>query len=140
MCDLSARKARIFDGGDIKWSATTIDTIATAVVRVLQNEGETKTRMLYIQSFCVTQNEVLSSLEQVTGRDWQVEHVDSEKHIKEVKREVDTNPDNAEAIENLVSVVGIVDANWEGKGDFANLLLGLKDEDLDEVVRRVIGI
>jgi uncharacterized protein YbjT (DUF2867 family) len=136
--DVNAHKVRIFDGGNIKWSATTIDTIATAVVRVLQKEGETMNRMLYIQSFCITQNEVLRSLERVSGHDWQFEDVDSEDYIKEVKREADRDPGNAEAIENLVSVVGIVDANWESKGDFANGLLGVEDEDLDQVIKKVL--
>jgi hypothetical protein len=95
--------------------------------------------MLYIQSFCITQNEVLRSLEQATGQDWQIEHVDSEEYIKEFKREVDRDPDNGEAIENLVSVIGIIDANWEVKDDFANSLLGLTDEDLDQVIKKVIN-
>jgi putative NADH-flavin reductase len=136
--DIDPRKARIFDSGETKWSATTIETIATAVVRVLQKEDETRNRMLYIQSFCITQIQVLKSLERITGQKWQVEHLDSEKYIREMKREVDSNPENAEARENLVSVVGIVDANWEGKDDFANALLGLEDEDLNQVVQKVV--
>jgi putative NADH-flavin reductase len=134
--DVEARKARILDGGEINWSATTIETIATAVMRVLQKEDETKNRMLYIQSFCVTQNEVLKSLECVTGRSWQVENVDSEEYIREARVRLDQR--NPKAQEDLVSALGIVDANWEGKGDFANSLLGLKTEDLDQVVRKVI--
>jgi hypothetical protein len=78
-------EAPILDGGEIKWSATTIETIATAVVRVLQKEDETKNHMLYIQSFCVTQNEVLKSLERVTGQSWQVENVDSDEYIREAR-------------------------------------------------------
>ena len=137
--DLSARKARIFDGGEIKWSATTLETIATATVRVLRKVEETRNRMLYVQSFCVTQNEVLRSLERVMGREgWQVEQVDSDMYIKEVKGKLDREPGNAKTTENLVSVVGIVDSNWEGKKDFANLVLGLQDEDLDQAVRKVI--
>lgn len=137
--DLNGRKARIFDGGEVKWSATTIETIATAVVLVLQKEDETRNRMLYIQSFCVTQNEVLRSLERATGQDWQVEHLKSEEYVQAIKREIDQDPGNDEAGENLVSVVGIVDANWEAKDDFANGLLGLKNENLDEVIKRVIS-
>jgi nucleoside-diphosphate-sugar epimerase len=134
--DIEARKVRILDGGEIKWSATTIETIATAVMRVLQKEDETKNRMLYIQSFCVTQNEVLKSLERVTGQSWQVENVDSEDYIREARVRLDQRDPKAQ--EDLVSALGIVDANWEGKDDFANSLLGLKTEDLDQVVRKVI--
>lgn len=137
--DLKAHKARIFDSGDIKWSTTTIDTIATAVVRVLEREDETRNRMLYIQSFCITQNQLLKSLERLTGQSWQVEHLRSEDYIAETKAKVDRDPDNGEAREELVSVVGIVDANWEAKQDFANSLLGLQGDDLDQVLTRVIG-
>jgi hypothetical protein len=51
---------------------------------------------------------------------------------------LDRNPDSVEAYEELVAVVGIVDANWEDKKDFANSLLELGDEDMDEVVKKVI--
>ena len=137
--DVKKRKARMFDGGEVRWSATTLETIATAVVRVLEKEEETRNRMLYIQSFCVSQNEVLRALERVKGGKWQVEDIKSEEYIEEVKKEMAARPDSAEAVENMVSVVGIVDANWEGKDDFANELLDLKGEDLDEVVRKALS-
>ena len=63
--DLEARKALIFDGGDIKFSATTTERIALATVRVLQREEETRDRMLFFQSLCVRQKDVLRSLERV---------------------------------------------------------------------------
>ena len=137
--DITAHKVKIYDSGDVKFSATVIGTIGVAVVRVLQNEDETRNRMLYIHSSCVTQNEILKSLERVTGRDWQVTHVDSEELINEIKGKLDRDPDNVEATENMVSVLGIVDSNWESKPDLANSLLGLKEDDLDEVVKKVIG-
>ena len=77
-------------------------------------------------------------LERVTGRAFEVESVDSEDYIKRKKEELDRNPEDGEAREDLVKVVGLVDANWETKPDFANELLGLKAEDLEQVVRRVV--
>ena len=137
--DVSARKARIFDGGEVRWSATTLETVGLATVRVLQQEEDTKNRMLYIQSFCVTQNEVLKSLERVVGHGWQLEQADSELYLKEMKRKLDIDPQNAKTIEELVSVEGIVDSNWEGKEDFANSLLDLQDEQVDHVIKKVIN-
>ena len=137
--NVKERRARIYDGGDIKWSASTLETVGTGVAKVLEKPDETRDRILYIQSFCVTQNEVLRSLKRVTGPEWQVEDMDSEEFIKKTKAETDRDPNDAEARESLVSVVGIVDANWESKRDFANSLLDLEGEDMDEVVRRVIG-
>ena len=138
--DLKAHKAQIFDGGDIRWSATTLETVALAVVRVLQKEEETENRMLYNQSVCVSQNEVLKSLERLSGRSWQLKHVSSDEYVKETQAKLEHNPDDAEEWENMVSVVGIVDANWEGKGDFANPLLGLKSENLDQLIRGIIDL
>ena len=137
--DVKERKVRVFDGGEVRWSATTLETIATAVVRVLEKEEETRNRMLYIQSFCVSQNEVLRALERDKGGKWQVEDVKSEEYIEEVKTEMDVEWDSAKAAENMVSVIGIVDADWESKDDFANELLGLKGEDLDDVVRKALS-
>lgn len=135
--DLGERKVNVFDGGEIKWSATTTGTIARAVVRVLQKEDQTQNRMLYIQSFCLTQNEVTRSLERAMGQKWEVEQSGSHEYIRHWKAEADNG--DGEATERLVSVLGIVDANWEGKKDFANGLLGLETEDLDQVVRKVVS-
>ncbi|MCJ1237446.1 hypothetical protein MMC14_005431 [Varicellaria rhodocarpa] len=116
-----------------------IVTIGAAVVRILQREDETKNRMLYIQGFCVSQNDVLKSLERVTGRDWQVTHMNSEKSIRAIKGMSDKDPLNDDAVEEMVSVLGLVDSNWEAKDDLANSLLGLEAEDLDQVVKTVVG-
>ncbi|KAG0651360.1 hypothetical protein D0Z07_2175 [Hyphodiscus hymeniophilus] len=137
--DLKLRKAKIFDGGEIRWSTTTVGTIALAVVRILQKEEETKNRLLYIQSVCITQNELVQSLERNSGQEWQVEHINSDEFIKEVKAVVDKDPSYREGRENLVSVVGILDANWEGKADFANSLLGLDEEHLDPLVKNILA-
>lgn len=136
--DLPARRARIFDGGDVKFSASTMERVALATVRCLQREEETRDRMMFVQSLCVSQNEVLEALERVTpGEKWEVEHVSSEDFIRETKKEMEQDPKDAEAVESMVSVVGIVDSNWENNEDFANPLLGLEDEDLDLLVRKI---
>lgn len=137
--DLKTSKAQVFDDGETKWSATTLARIGLAVVRVLQRADATKNRALYIQSFCTTQNKVLASLESITQRKWQVSHINSEDFVKEMKEEVDANPENDDARENLIGVVGIIEANWEIKEGFANSLLGLEDENLDEVIKKVIS-
>lgn len=131
--------ARIFDGGDIKWSATTLETVAKATVQVLLKAEETRNKRLFIQSFLITQNQLQEVLEKVTKRKWEVEHVDSEKFMVETKALIEREPANAVAREDLVGVVGIVEGNWEEKDSFANALLGLKEEDLEEVVRKTLG-
>jgi len=135
--DIKEHRAKIFDGGNTKWSATTLSTIAAAVTKVFLHEDETKNRMLYIQSFCISQNQLLESLKIAGIKEWKIENVDSEAYIRELKAETDKDPHNREATENLVGVVGMLDANWETKDDFANQLLGLESEDLNETVQKV---
>ena len=43
-----------------------------------------------------------------------------------------------DAVENLVWILGTLDANWERKDGFSMRALGLEDEDLEAVVRRVV--
>ncbi|KEF61120.1 uncharacterized protein A1O9_02685 [Exophiala aquamarina CBS 119918] len=131
--------SRIFDGGEIKWSATTLETVAKATAAVLLKAEETKNKRLFIESFLITQNQLQEVLEKVTDQKWEVEQVESEKFMAETKAEIERNPGNHEAIEDLVGVVGIVEGNWEEKEGFANELLGLKLEDLEEVVRKTLG-
>ncbi|MCJ1471548.1 hypothetical protein MMC13_000188 [Lambiella insularis] len=134
--DLAKRTATIFDGGNIKFSASNLDTIGLAVTRVLQKEEVTKDRLLYVQSVHITQNEVLAALEEATGEKWKVTHAKSEDAIAEHK--VKAYEGDADAIEEIVSVHGIVASDWVGKEDFANEMLGLEAESLDETVTRVL--
>ncbi|KAK7736632.1 hypothetical protein SLS53_006835 [Cytospora paraplurivora] len=133
---LKTKRAEIMDDGDKKSSQATLAQIARATVRILQRPEVTKNRMLFIQSFCVSQNEVLRSLEKATGAKWETKRFDSEDYIREKKALADQG--DLDAIEDLVFVLGAINGNWEEKPDFAMELLGLENEDLDEVVQEVV--
>lgn len=135
--DLGSRRAEIVDDGNTRSSQATLAQIARATVAVLRRPEETRNRMLFIQSFCVSQNEVLRSLERATGAKWDVEYVESEKFIREKKALADQG--NKDAIEDLVFVLGAINGNWEQKPDFAMDLLGLENEDLDTIVQQVVS-
>lgn len=134
--DLKAKKADILGTGDIKSSQATLAQVARAVVRILQRPEETKNKMLFVQSFCVSQNEVLRSLEKAMGKTWEVVRYDTMEFIEEKKAVVRSG--DATANEDLVFALGVIDGNWEERPDFAMKMLGLKNEDLDEVVQGVV--
>ena len=136
--NLKNRKALIFDDGNVKWSATTLERIGQAVVRILQKAEDTKNRMLYVESVCVSQMELLTVLEKLEGRKWQAEHVASDEYMKRTQAKLDKSPGDADEMEDMVSVVGIIDGNWEGKEGFANHLLDLKREDLEWLVKNIL--
>lgn len=134
--DLSKRTVTVFDGGEVKFSATNLDTVGLAVVRVLQKEESTRDRQLYVQGLRVTQNEVLASLEAATGEKWRVTQAKSKEGIEGQKKKAYEG--DKDAIEEIVSIHGIVASDWVGRQGFANEMLGLGADDLDGTVERVL--
>ncbi|KAK3367840.1 isoflavone reductase family protein [Podospora didyma] len=125
--------AEILGDGTQKSSLSTLHRVAQAVVSVLQRPDETANRVLMVQSFCVSQLDVLSALERATGTQWKAEFRDTDAFIAEKKTLADAG--DKEAIEDLVFALGVIEGNWEEEEDFAMELLGLKeDENLDRVV------
>lgn len=135
--DIDTERAQILDAGDIKASASTLRRVGESVVRVLQRQEATRNRAVYVQSFCPTQLEILASLERATGNKWHTQHLDSNAFLeRETKR---LAAGDHEAIEEIVFVLGTVDADWTRKDGYAMELLGLEDENLDEVICEVLA-
>ncbi|GIZ44930.1 hypothetical protein CKM354_000811400 [Cercospora kikuchii] len=130
------RSMDILDSGETKWSASSFAQVALATVRILQRPEITANRMIYVQSFCISQKEVLAAFERVTGEKWGINRLDSKEYKNERVKKRDEG--SKEAIEDLVWLLGAIDANWEGRKDFAMEELGLENEDLDVVVRNVV--
>lgn len=135
--DLDKKVAQTLDGGNVKASASTLARVAEATVKVLQKPEQTKNRPLYVQSFCLTQLELLSALEKATDSKWTTEDLDSKSFLAKEKAKVDAG-DHA-AIEEVVFVIGQLEADWRNKEDFAMDLLGLEDENLDDVLTQVLA-
>jgi hypothetical protein len=81
--DIRQQKAVIFNGGNTLWSTTTCSTIGIAVKNALLIPEQTANTYLYIDTFTVSQNQVLASLEKATGRKWQTTYVDAEEQKNE---------------------------------------------------------
>ncbi|KAF2872328.1 isoflavone reductase family protein [Massariosphaeria phaeospora] len=135
--DVERRTAYLVDGGAVKFSASTLPFIADAVVRVLERPVETENRLLYVQSHYVTQLEVLAALEKVTGGPWERVQESSEEVLAVARPKMLEG--EGEALEEVVAVWGIVASDWKGKHGFANEVLGLEEERLEETVRAVLG-
>jgi uncharacterized protein YbjT (DUF2867 family) len=135
--DVKARKAYILDGGDIKFSGSNLEFIGEAVIKILERPEETANKLLYVHSHYVTQLEVLAALEKVTGDKFERIDQDSRKELDAVRPKMLDG--DGEATEEVVAVWGVVASDWKEKEGFANELLGLKEDDLDEVVGRVVA-
>lgn len=131
------KKTEILDAGEIKWSASTLSQIGKATARILQRPEETKNQMIYVQSFLISQNELVKALEQATGQGkWQVKRFESKQYERDEKIKADGG--DLEAVENLVWMLGALDADWTKKEGFAMKKLGLQEEELQEVVHRMV--
>ncbi|KAF2723346.1 NAD(P)-binding protein [Polychaeton citri CBS 116435] len=132
------KRADMLGDGEIKHSLSTLGRIGEATARALVKAAETRNRMLYVQSFRKTQVEVIRAFEKAAGEKWEVTKLDPDAFVKEEKRKADAG--DADAVEDCVWYLGVVDADWpKTKGeDFAMELLGLEDEDLEEVAAKVL--
>lgn len=134
--DLKAKSFEILDDGEVYWSTSTFAQIGKATAAILQKPEETKNRFAYIQSFRINQNQLLKAFEKTTGESWNVKKYDSSDYVKERKAKADGGEKSA--VEDLVWVLGTLEADWEAREGYANDLLGLKQENLEEVVARIV--
>ncbi|KAL4789078.1 hypothetical protein BDV19DRAFT_397527 [Aspergillus venezuelensis] len=81
--DFRTRCATLYNGGDVKFSATLLSDVARAVVGVIGHLVETKNRVVYVQSATVTQNQLLGYAKERDGKDWHV----TVKGTEEVRQE-----------------------------------------------------
>ncbi|OPB44577.1 hypothetical protein A0O28_0028960 [Trichoderma guizhouense] len=139
--NFDTRAAQILDGGAIRASTSTLRRIAEATVRILERPVETRNRALYVQSFNPTQLEIVAALEKAMGEKWHIQHVDSKPYLADAQKRLNSDDEKAVliAIEDIVFVLGALDADWTKRDGFAMELLGLQDESLEDVVNEVVA-
>ncbi|KAI1776270.1 putative oxidoreductase CipA-like protein [Hypoxylon cercidicola] len=69
LLDLRGKRARLFDGGDARFSTTTVASVARAVSGVLQHPAETANRNVRVRSASTTQNALLAMAQKAVGAD-----------------------------------------------------------------------
>jgi hypothetical protein len=130
------KRADIVKDGDLKTSYSTLARVGEATSRILQRPDETANKVLFVQSFCVTQPEIVKAFEKASGSKYDVAWLDAASYEREQKGKRDEG--DKEAIENLVWLLGAIEGNWEERDEFAMDLLGLKNEDLDGAAEQVV--
>jgi hypothetical protein len=150
--NLPARKAIIFDGGETRLEFTNLAQVGRAVTAVLKPENyeATKNTYVYVNSFTVTQNCVLSCLEKITEAKFEITPADSQELARSGLAKWNAEPDSEQVLEEGRYPAGAMDlitAGLNGYGGFNcfsqrkglwNERLGLPKEDLEETLRRVV--
>ena len=136
--DLKNHTATIWDKGDVYCSASNLSTIGKATASVLLHPAETKNRYVWIESFRISQNEVLAALEKSTGKKWEVKHVKAADQIQ-LGRDLLSKGSIMQGLVLLI-VGSIINADVDTGSDFSktrkldNDLLGLPKESLQSSI------
>ncbi|KAI1296351.1 hypothetical protein F5Y03DRAFT_295698 [Xylaria venustula] len=135
----SEKTITLYDGGERRFSTTTLETVGKAVVGVLRKPDETKNRGIYVQDAAPTLKQIKAVAEKVTGTPWQSKVVSVENDLlppveDELKKE---SPDHGKIVFPLI----VASISGEGYGShfqkLDNELLGLgqfTDADIEAVV------
>ncbi|KAF4627566.1 hypothetical protein G7Y89_g10587 [Cudoniella acicularis] len=147
--DLKAKKATIFDGGETEYEVTNVAQIGRSVVAVLAPEHleETKNKYVYVNSFTLTQNKILGTLERLTGAKFEVESAETEELAKFGLEKLRASKGGEEGVAYKDGDFEVITAAIYGHGGFNNFSrtrglwnerLGLPVEDFEETMVRIV--
>ncbi len=137
--DMENHKATIFNQGNDTWSTSTLTTIGLAVKNAMLIPEKTTNKHMYIDSFTVSQNQVLASFEKATGKKWDVTHIDAEEQ-KKIGSEKMAKGDFSGAM-LLIRYINCVDGhggNYINYVESADELLSLPKQTLDKALAEVL--
>lgn len=140
--DVNKHTAEVFDGGNYKFAASTLKDIGIATARILQhaNDPRLKNKLVYTQSVQTTQNELVAVVQEVQNQQYEVKKVSSDDFIRDKKAYLKEHPGDHDTTEDLVAVGGIINTNWDTKGDrYVNDLLNMPDVGLKQLVAEALA-
>ncbi|KAI9893125.1 MAG: hypothetical protein M1814_000673 [Vezdaea aestivalis] len=134
--DLEKKTATLYDGGDNEVAMTVLSDIGRACVGVLRKPDETKNKMLYVGSVSITQNQLLASVEKITGDKYTSETVSALKSREEGASQLAQG--NVFGMYDLLK--GVIFGGPDFTNDFkkfhglSNDLLGVPNRNVDDAV------
>lgn len=138
--DVGARTVTIYDGGDVPYEATNLDQVGRAIAKSLKRPEITRNQYVYVNSFTVTQNEVLRGLEKVTGEKFVV----SQSTVGDLWQGGATQLKEGRPQGLLAMIAGTIYgrgglANYSATKGLWNEKIGLAQEDLDKTLESLIA-
>lgn len=145
LLNVKEKKANLYDGGDISFTATPLYLIGQAVASVLRHPQETANRQVRVHGTTLTINSLLQLVQEQTGKDgWTTEQYDTIEHVKQAYVALKEDPSNFYAWGFPMifrSALGKgLDTDWSKNND--NALLGIKaltDEEVREIVKTSVA-
>ncbi|KAF5004699.1 hypothetical protein FDECE_8810 [Fusarium decemcellulare] len=144
--DPQKKTAEIWDDGNARFTATTRESIGLAVAGVLSNPEETKNRTVYVSSTELSLSDLLAAEQKVVGKDgWTFTNINTDEEILKQQQIVATATERMAQLMatgrlGLASVMKPeYGANLKARGLLENDLLGVPQESLDDIVKRVLA-
>ncbi|GIJ92658.1 hypothetical protein Asppvi_001936 [Aspergillus pseudoviridinutans] len=139
--DLTTKTVTLVDGGKTRFTASTVAQIGRALIAVLSHATETANRVVFVESFTTTQLEVLTAVEEATGEKWKVVDANS----KDIRAEGFKKMEEGNILEGGAALIQAAVLGKEAledhthvKGGIWNDRLGLKQESVEEEVKRIL--
>ena len=134
--DFKEHTATIYDSGDAKTDLTLLSTIGKATGSVLEHAAETANKYVCINSFFVSQNEILAALEKTSGKKWETTEITIAEANKIGKEKLGKG--DFSGIVPLISSLAFSGHEWVHQYGSDNQMLGLtQEEDLETVVAKI---
>jgi hypothetical protein len=124
---------------DHHWSTTTFSTVALAVKNAISAPVEIANKYVFVESFNVSQNEILSAVERLTKAKWDVSYHDAEE-----QRQLASEKLSRRDYSGLPTLMGYVTCVDGYGGDYMqyeesmNDLLSLPRESLDSALKKMV--
>ena len=140
LVDVDNKKCEIKDGGDVLFSATTMESIAQAAIGILLHLDETANRPVKVKSVDTTQNEILAIAQKAEPTaQWDITHVKTEDLEKEARESWAEGDHSERVVEKFIWRAFLAWAGYFEHTD--NDLLGIKALDkvgLEELVTNAV--
>ncbi|KLJ09125.1 hypothetical protein EMPG_15450 [Blastomyces silverae] len=137
--DIPSKSALVWDDGNVPVSMSTQPQVGRALVAILENPSATANQYVYVSSYTVTANEMVTALEKATGSKWNVRKIDLEQSLSEAKENLSRGQTGLDVIRDLIRAACY---SQEAYCDFRKFLwndrLGLKEESLEVVIKGLI--
>lgn len=128
--------ATIYGSGDAKTDVTLLSTIGKATGSVLEHAAETANKYVSINSFFVSQNEILAALEKTSGKKWETTEITIAEANKVGKEKLDQGDFSGTVL--LIAGLAYSGHEWVHHYGSDNKMLGLtQNEDLETVVAKI---
>ncbi|KIW49133.1 hypothetical protein PV05_10841 [Exophiala xenobiotica] len=129
LVNVANHSATVWNGGDVPFSATNLETVGEAVAGVIQHLPETANRPVYVQGARITQNQLIKYAKEKDGVEWQLTPKETAKAYEEASAELAKGPNaniGAAMVGYLMSAIFDESYGPDFSSHLDNDLLGIK--------------